>query len=110
MNLVELAKTAGDLRAIGTDEEPIHVEQAHLGSVYEQRDCFCFAQSARAGVLNRIDAEKIIVLGSTDEKLQSRENVRPPGPCRFEFAQALPKKAFVDRRRLIHLILSHLRY
>src|ERR1700730_18649481 len=36
--------------------------------------------------------------------LQSRENVRRPGPCRFKIGQALPQEAFVDKRRFIHLI------
>src|SRR5437868_5136653 len=31
MDLVELAKAAGDLRAIGADEQPVHLEQTHLG-------------------------------------------------------------------------------
>ena len=36
--------------------------------------------------------------------VQSRENVRRPGPCRFKIAEALPQEAFVDKRRFIHLI------
>src|SRR5215471_9825422 len=104
MNLVKPAKTAGDLRAIGTDEQPIHLEQAHLGGVHKQLDSFSFAYAGRAGVLNRIDAKKVIVVGGTDKMLQSRENVRCPGPCRFKIGQALPQEAFVDKRRLIHLI------
>lgn len=51
-----------------------------------------------------------MVVGGTNEMLQSRENVWHPGPCRFEIGQTLTEKAFVDRRRLIHFMLSHLRY
>jgi hypothetical protein len=69
MNLVELAKAAGDLRAIGADQQPIHFEQAHLGGVHKQFDSLCFAQAARLGVLNRIDAKKVIVVGGKDKML-----------------------------------------
>lgn len=104
MNLVELAKTAGNLRAIGADEQPIHLEQTHLGGVHKQLDCLRFARAARGGVFNGIDAKKLIIIGGTDIMLQSRENVRSPGPCRCKIGQALPQEAFVDKRRLIHLI------
>ena len=43
MDLVELAKTACDLRAIGADEQPVHLEQAHLGGVHEQLDSVRFS-------------------------------------------------------------------
>src|SRR5436190_9916929 len=36
MDLIELTKAAGDLRAISADEQPVHLEQAHLGGVHEQ--------------------------------------------------------------------------
>src|SRR5215469_15216013 len=104
MNLVELAKTASDLQTIGANEQPIHLEQAHLGGVHKQLDSLRFAQAARAGVLNRIDAKKVIIVSGTDKMLQSRESVRRPGPCCFKIGQALPQEAFVDKRRLIHLI------
>src|SRR5205807_10670434 len=35
MDLIELAKAAGDLRTIGADEQPVHFEQPDLGGVHE---------------------------------------------------------------------------
>jgi hypothetical protein len=57
MDLVELAKTACYLRAIGADEQPVHLEEADLGRVHEQLDGVRFSEAASARVLNRVDAE-----------------------------------------------------
>src|SRR6202043_717018 len=76
MDLVELAKAAGDLRAIGADEQPVHLEQAHLGGVHEQLYRVRLGQVNGAAVLNGIDAKEIIVVGGTDETFELRENIR----------------------------------
>jgi len=40
MNRVWLPKTACNLRAIRADEQPLHLEQAHLRGVHKQLDSF----------------------------------------------------------------------
>src|SRR5437764_11479105 len=74
MDLVELAKAAGDLRAIGADEQPVHLEQAHLGGVHEQLYRVRLGQVDGTAVLDGIDAKEIIVVGGTDEAFELREN------------------------------------
>src|SRR2546423_13028281 len=86
MDLVELAKAAGDLRAISADEQPIHLEQADLGGVHEQLDRVRLGQLDEAPVLDGVDAKKIIVVGGTDETLELREDIRCPASCRPERA------------------------
>src|SRR3977135_553322 len=78
MDLVELAKAAGDLRAIGTDEQPVHLEQAHFCGVHEQLYCNRPEQAAEAAILDGVDPKEIIVVGSTDEAFELRENIRSP--------------------------------
>ena len=103
MDLVELAKAAGDLRAIGADEQPVHLEQAHLGGVHEQ---FCRVRLRQdaAAVLDGVDAKEIIVVGGTDEAFELREDIRRPASCRSERAEALAQETLVDRRRDTHLM------
>src|SRR3954466_15206644 len=81
MDLVELAKAAGDLRAIGGDEQPVHLEQAHLGGVYEQLDRVRLRQCGGAAVLDGVDAKEIIIVGSTDEAFELLEDIRCPAAC-----------------------------
>ena len=100
--LVELAKAAGDLRAISADEQPIHLEQAYLGGVHEQLDRVRLGQLDEAPVLDGVDAKKIIVVGGTDETLELREDIRCPASCRPERAEALAQEVLVDRRRNTH--------
>ncbi len=76
MDLVELAKAAGDLRAIGADEQPVHLEQAHLGGVHEQLYRVRLREAGEAPVLNGVDAKEIIVAGGTDEVFELREDIR----------------------------------
>src|SRR6266513_1252356 len=67
MDLVELAKAASDLRAIGADEQPVHFKQAHLGSVDEQVYRVRLGQVDELAVLDGVDAKEIIVVSGTDE-------------------------------------------
>src|SRR5246500_5015610 len=96
MDLVELAKAAGDLRAIGADEQPVYLEQAQL---YRVR----LGQVDGAAVLDGVDAKEIIVVGGTDEAFELRQNIRRPASCRSERAEALAQETLVDRRRDTHL-------
>ena len=104
MDLVELAKAAGDLRAIGADEQPVHLEQAHLGGVHEQLYRVRLGQVDEAAVLDGVDAKEIIVVGGTDEAFELREDIRCPASCRSERAEALAQETLVDRRRDTHLM------
>src|SRR5438477_4985813 len=104
MDLVELAKAAGNLRAIGTDEEPVHLEQAHLGSVHEQLYRVRLGQADELAVLDGVDAKEIVVVGGTDEAFELRKDIRRPTSCRSERAEALAQERFVDRRRDTHLM------
>ena len=92
MDLVELAKAAGDLRAIGADEQPVHLEQAHLGGVHEQLYRVRLGQVDEATVLDGVDAKEIIVVGGTDEAFELREDIRRPASCRSERAEALAQE------------------
>src|ERR1700687_5273623 len=67
MDLVELAKAAGNLRAIGTDEQPVHLEQAHLGGVHEQLYRVRLGQIDEAAISDGVDPKEIMVVGSADE-------------------------------------------
>ena len=89
MDLVELAKAAGDLRAIGADEQPVHLEQAHLGGVHEQLYRVRIGQADTAAVFDGVDAKEIIVVGGTDEAFEIREDIRRPASRRSECAEAL---------------------
>src|SRR5262245_56948456 len=104
MDLVELAKAAGDLRAIGADEQPVHLEQAHLGGVHKQLYRVRLGQVDEAAIVDGVDAKKIIVVGGTDEAFELRENIRCPTSRRSEPAEALAQETLVDRRRDIHLM------
>src|SRR4029077_10276184 len=104
MDLVKLAKAAGNLRAIGADEQPVHLEQAHLGGVHEQLYRVRLGQVDGAAVLDGIDAKEIIVVVGTDEAFELRENIRRPASCRSERAKALAQKTLVDRRRDTHIM------
>jgi len=104
MDLVELAKAAGDLRAIGADEQPVHLEQAHFGGVHEQFYRVRLGQVDEAAVLDGVDAKEIIVVGGTDEAFELREDIRCPASCRSERAEALAQETLVDRRRDTHLM------
>jgi hypothetical protein len=104
MDLVELAKAAGDLRAIGADEQPVHLEQTHLGGVHEQLYRVRLGQFDGAAVLDGVDAKEIIVFGGTDEAFELRENIRCPASCRSERAEPLAQETLVDRRRDTHLM------
>ena len=106
MDLVELAKAAGDLRAIGADEQPVHLEQAGLGGVHEQLYRVRLGQVEEAAVLDGVDAKEIKVVGGTDEALELREDIRCPASCRSERAEALAQETLVDRRRDTHLMHS----
>src|SRR6201993_4454469 len=88
MDLVELAKAAGSLRAIRADEQPVHLEQAHLGGVHEQLYRVRLAQADEAAVLDGVDAKEIMVVGSTDEAFELREDIRRPASYRSERAKA----------------------
>ena len=102
VDLIELAKTAGDLWAVSADEQPVHLEQARLGGVHEQFDSVLFTEAVSAGVLKWVDAKEIIVVGRADEALKPRENIRRPAPCCLEFGQAPLQEVFVHGRRLVH--------
>src|SRR3954454_11258363 len=104
MDLVELAKAAGDLRAIGADEQPVRLEQAHLGGVHEQLYRVRLGQVDEAAVLDGGDAKEIIVVGGTDEAFELVENIRCPASCRSERAEALAQEIVIDRRRDTHLM------
>src|SRR5205085_7862895 len=103
MNLVQLSKTACDLRAIGADEQPLHFEQAHLRGVHKQLDSFGLTQAVSGRVLDRIDAKEIIVAGGADKTFEDRKGMRRPARYRPEFGEALPQEVLVDERRLFHL-------
>src|SRR6266705_1775608 len=102
MNLVQLSKTAGYLRAIGADEQPLHLEQARLRGVHKQLDGFGLTQAVGAGVSDRVDAKEIIVAGGADKTLEDRKDMRRPARYRPKLGEALLQDAFVDRRRLFH--------
>src|SRR5438132_4023776 len=104
MDLVELAKAAGDLRAIGADQQPVHLEQAHLGAVHEQLYRVRLGQVDEAAVLDGVDAKEIIVVGGTDEAFKLREDIRRPASYRSERTEALGQETLVDRRRDTHLM------
>jgi hypothetical protein len=104
MDLVELAKAAGDLRAIGADEQPVQLEQPGLGRVHEQLYRLGLGQLGGAVVSDRIDAKQIIVIGGSDEAFKLRQDIRRPASCRSERAQALAQQMLVDRRGDIHLM------
>src|SRR4051812_7407725 len=104
MNLVELAKAAGDLRAIGADEQPVHLEQAHLGRVHEQLDRLRLGQLDAAAILDRVDAKESIIVGGTDEAFELWQDIRCPGSCRSKRAEALAQETLVDGRRDTHLM------
>src|SRR5207248_6498906 len=103
MDLVELAKAAGDLRAIGANEQPVHLEQAHLGGVHEQLYRVRLGQVDEAAVLDGVDAKEIIVVGGTDEAFELRRDIRRPASCRSERVKALAQETPVDRKRDAHL-------
>src|SRR5262249_23715812 len=104
MDLVELAKAAGDLRAIGADEQPVHLEQAHLGGVHKQLYRVRLRQADETAALDGVDAKEIIVVGGTDEAFEFREDIRGPVSCRFERAEALAQETLLDRGRDAHLM------
>ena len=104
MDLVELAKAASDLRAIGADEQPVHLEQAHLGGAHEQLYRVRLGQVDEATVLDGVDAKEIIVVGGTDEAFELREDIRRPASCRSERAEALAQETLIDRGRDTHLM------
>src|SRR5260370_24667140 len=68
MDLVELAKAAGDLRAIGADEQPVHLEQAHLGGVHEQLYRVRLGQVDGAAELHGVDAKDLTEVSGPDEQ------------------------------------------
>jgi hypothetical protein len=106
MDLVELAKAASDLRAIGADQQPVQLEQPGLGSVHEQFYRVRLGQVGGAVVVvsDGIDAKEIIVIGGSDEAFKLRQDIRRPASCRSERAQALAQQMLVDRRGDIHLM------
>src|SRR5437764_13387022 len=104
MDLVELAKAAGDLRTVGADEQPVHLEQAHLGGAHEQLDGVRLRQLEEAAVVDRVDAKEIVIVGGTDEALELRKDIRGPASCRSERDEALAQEVLVDRRGDTHLM------
>ncbi|OWK19125.1 hypothetical protein AJ88_48765 [Mesorhizobium amorphae CCBAU 01583] len=72
MDLVKFAKAPGDLWAICADEEPVHLEQAHLGGTHEQLYCVRLGKVDSAAVLDWVDAKEIIIIGSADEAFELR--------------------------------------
>src|SRR5262245_14571989 len=106
MDLVKLAKAASDLRAIGADEQPVHLEQANLGSVHEQLYRVRLGQVDEGAISDRVEAKELIVVGGTDKPFELREDIRCPASCRSECAEALAQDTLVDRRRDTHLLHS----
>jgi len=102
MDLIEFAKAAGDLGAVGANQQPVHLEQADLGGVNEQLDRLRVGQACRAGIVDRVHAKEIVIIRRAHEGFQPREHRRIPAPGRSERREAFREDVLDDWRGRAH--------
>ena len=104
MDLVELAEAAGDLWAVGAQQQPVHLEQADLRGMYEQLDRLGLGKARRPGVLDRVDPEQIVVVRRAHKGFQRRQHPRLPAPRHRERREAILQDLLDEWRGRAHLV------